>query len=337
MEIRKNYPLREHNTFGLDVQAKYCLELNGEEDLVKLIGNGEFKNEEWLILGEGSDILFTGDFNGLVILNCITGIRIIEQTDDHVLIEVKGGENWHDLVRYTVENGWSGIENLSLIPGTVGAAPMQNIGAYGVEIKDTLVSLSAIDLESGIKKIFSNSDCQFDYRDSIFKRDLKGKYLIDSIILKLNKKHEYNLTYQGVKEKLVEMGGEINPCRISDAIIAIRRAKLPDPEEIGNAGSFFKNPVVDKTQFEQLKKSFPEIRYYKVPDQQYKIPAAWLIDQCGWKGKRIGQTGTFRNQALVLVNYGQASGMEIYQLSKDIQKSVLNKFGIQIHPEVNII
>jgi UDP-N-acetylmuramate dehydrogenase len=336
MEILSDYSLKNHNTFGIDVNAKYFVELENESDIDELTKNHLYHTEERMILGEGSDVLFTKDFEGLVVLNRIKGIDKIKEDSDLVFIKAKGGENWHELVRYTVGNNWYGIENLSLIPGTVGAAPMQNIGAYGVELKDTLVELEAIDLSTGIIKVFCNEDCQFDYRESIFKNNLKGKYLISSITLKLSKKPIFHLKYAGIKEKLEEMDLDKNAKNISDAIVSIRESKLPYPEEIGNAGSFFKNPVIPNDKLEELKEEFPDIKYFEVDENNSKVPAGWLIEQCGWKGKKIGNTGTYKNQALVLVNYGNASGQEIYFLAKKIQESVYEKFDIEIIPEVNI-
>lgn len=338
MDFKPNHSLQTYNTFGIDAKAKLFVEINSKEELFTLLKTAAFKNEPSLFLGGGSNLLLTKDVDGLVIKNNIKGIQIIEEDDSTILIEANSGEVWHDLVLHTIDRNWGGLENLSYIPGTVGAAPIQNIGAYGVELKDTFYALKAINLKTGKEKIFNRDECNFGYRMSLFKQELKGLYFILSVQFKLNKNPLTNVSYGAIKETLI--ANKINRPSIknvSDAVISIRKSKLPDPAEIGNSGSFFKNPIISKEHFLDLQKEFPQIVHYQVDESKIKIPAGWLIEQCGWKGKRIGNTGSHKNQALVLVNYGEASGVEIHQLSKDIQKSVKNKFNIDIEVEVNIL
>jgi len=296
-------------------------------------------NELFLFLGGGSNMLFTKDYEGLVLKNNIKGIQIVEETDEHVFLKAYSGENWHELVLYCVERNWGGIENLSLIPGTVGAAPMQNIGAYGVELEKVFVSLEALNLETLELEIFDEVQCEFGYRESVFKRKLKGQYFIYSVTFRLDKQPEIHAEYGDIKTILAEEGIEWTKAGIKDisqAVIQIRQSKLPDPKQIGNSGSFFKNPVIEQSHFIGLKTQYPEIKGF----EQYngiKVPAAWLIEQCGWKGKKVGHTGSHATQALVLVNYGGATGNEVWQLAQDIIQSVSDKFGIKLEPEVNII
>lgn len=289
------------------------------------------------MLGGGSNILFVNDFEGLVIHLNIKGREIIEENDKEVLIRVGAGENWHETVMYAVDNGWGGIENLSLIPGSVGAAPIQNIGAYGVELEDVFESLEAIDLETGISKTFDKKSCKFGYRDSVFKNELKGKYIITEVTLRLQKDPDVNRTYGALSEHLKEKGiSDPDIKDISETVISIRQSKLPDPAKIGNTGSFFKNPVISEEAFRELQKEYPEIPNYPAGDE-IKIPAAWLIDQCGWKGKQIGDAGVHKAHALVIVNYGNANGGEIIELAEKIRHSVFKKFGVKLIPEVNIV
>ena len=337
MELQNHISLRAYNTFGIDIKADAFIQLRSLEDLQQAISDGLFKSN-YLILGGGSNILFTSDFHGTVIQNSITGITIENETQDAVFISARGGEKWHDLVMFCVERNLGGIENLSLIPGTVGAAPIQNIGAYGVELKDTFFNLTAIDLITGEQKIFSNADCKFGYRTSVFKQELKGKYFIYEIILRLEKNKDVNVNYGAIQHILKEKGVELPGIKdVSDAVIQIRKSKLPDPEILGNAGSFFKNPEIEIAQFDALKKEFPNLPGYPTENNLIKVPAGWLIEQCGWKGKRVGNTGAHKDQALVLVNYGGATGNEIYALALEIVKSVKENFGIEIQPEVNIV
>ncbi|MEA3496219.1 MAG: UDP-N-acetylmuramate dehydrogenase [Bacteroidota bacterium] len=333
MKVLENYSLKKHNTFAVDVNAKYFAEVSSTNDIIKLLS--DFKEIPKLIIGEGSDILFTKDFEGLVIQDRLKGIEVIDQTANNVLLKSSSGEIWHEFVEFCVNNNYCGVENLSLIPGTVGASPIQNIGAYGAELKDVFYSLEAIDLKTFEKKIFTARDCEFDYRWSTFKGKFKNKYFIISVTFKLSKKDCFNIDYLGIKEALGENHKNLSAKKISDAIIKIRKQKLPDVKKLGNAGSFFKNPIIPKAKFEKLKKKFPDLKFYK-HGNKIKIPAAQLIDFCGWKEKRIKNTGVYKNQALVIVNYGNASGKDIYDFSKKIQASVKEKFDVEIIPEVNV-
>ena len=347
MEIIKNYDLTKLNTFGISVRAKFFVELNDELSLKELFISPEFKNNEKLFLGGGSNILFTKDFNGIVILNKLKGIKILEENSESVFIRSMGGEIWHDLVMFTVNGGYWGIENLSLIPGTVGAASVQNIGAYGVELKDTLENVEAYEIKTGKKNIFKKEECEFGYRYSAFKDRLKGKYFITAITLKLSKAGKGNTDYKILQEYLEKNKIEIkNSKDISDAVISIRKSKLPDPLLIGNAGSFFKNVFLEKQEMEVLLKTYPEMPYFEESadakamsgkEGNIKISAAWLIEKCGWKGKRIGNAGVHEKQALVLVNYGGATGEEIKNLSEQIITSVFSKFNLTLEREVNLI
>ncbi|NOT73657.1 MAG: UDP-N-acetylmuramate dehydrogenase [Cyclobacteriaceae bacterium] len=339
ISIRDNISLKHLNTFGIEARAKKFVEVTTREQLQEVIAHPVYKEQRHLILGGGSNILFTKDFDGLVIKSSITGIKAEEQDDDHVLVHAASGENWHSLVMHCIKHNYGGIENLSLIPGTVGASPIQNIGAYGVEIKDVIESVEAIDLLTGQPKVFSNSDCRFNYRESVFKQELKEKYFISSITLRLSRKnHQLNIQYGAIKDVLQQQHIDQPTIEdVSNAVIEIRRSKLPDPLIIGNAGSFFKNPTIDVSQFETLKAQYPSIPSYPADNQKVKIPAGWLIEQCGWKGKRFGNMGVHPQQALVLVNYDDAKGEEIFQLAMKIQSSVKEKFDITIHTEVNII
>jgi UDP-N-acetylmuramate dehydrogenase len=336
--ILKNTSLKAYNTFGLEVKAAFFVEVVSIQDFKDVLQSEIAQSNEILILGGGSNVLFTKDFDGLVIKNNFKGISTEIAEDGEVLVTAESGENWHSLVEFTVKKSLGGLENLSLIPGTVGAAPMQNIGAYGVEIKDVFVSLEALNRETLAIEIFDKEQCKFGYRESIFKHEAKGKYVILSVTFKLSKKHQLNLNYGAIQDTLAEMKIS-NPsiADVSKAVIAIRQSKLPDPAEIGNSGSFFKNPEIGKTQFEKLKELYPTIPSYPISDTIIKVPAAWLIEQAGWKGKRIGDIGVHAKQALVLVNYGDGKGQDIANLSEDIKASVLEKFGIKLNVEVNII
>jgi UDP-N-acetylmuramate dehydrogenase len=336
--ILKNTALKPYNTFGLEANTKLFVEVNSNNELLDLLRSQDFKSNDILILGGGSNILLTKDFDGLVVKNHIKGIEIIEDNDDYVIIRVGSGEVWHSFVMYCVDNGFGGIENLSLIPGTVGAAPMQNIGAYGVEIKDTFIELEAINRQTLEEEKFDNTACKFGYRESVFKNVLKDKYFITHVSFKLQKKPTLKLEYGAIKETLEELNVQTpSIVDVSHAVIKIRQTKLPDPALIGNSGSFFKNPVVSIPVFEKLKKEYPNLPSYPVDESSVKVPAGWLIEQAGWKGKTIGNIGVHKNQALVLVNYGDGSGLEIKKLSEQIQASILEKFGITLHAEVNII
>ena len=337
MNIVPNFSLKHLNSFQIDCKAKYFVEIGLQDDIAALIASKIYQNEDVFILGGGSNVLFTKDFDGLIIHPNFKGIEIHEETSKQIILKVGAGENWEELVDYTVKNEWSGIENLAAIPGNVGAAPVQNIGAYGVELKDAFYSLTAIDLKDGTTKTFQRDDCRFDYRKSIFKSGLRNRYLIISVYLRLNKNVAPNISYEALSDFLKNNALEPNLKNVYESIIKIRASKLPDPKELGNAGSFYKNPVVDSGIFAELKAKFPEIKYFPQPNDSYKLAAAWLIESCGWKGKRLGHVGVHDKQALVLVNYGGGYGSHILELSNQIIESVNQKFGIQLEPEVNIL
>lgn len=337
MNILQNISLKGYNTFGIDKKAKYFSVASSIEELRELLTWAKSEAIEVLILGGGSNILLTQDINSLVIKNEIVGIKVIAETDETVLLEVGAGVIWHDLVSYSIAHNWGGIENLSLIPGTVGASPMQNIGAYGVEIKEVFESLTALDRADLSISNFDADDCQFGYRESVFKHELKNKFVICAVTFRLQKNPEFKVSYGAIQETLAERGvDKLSIKAISDAVISIRQSKLPDPKVIGNAGSFFKNPTLEKSKFEKLKQDYPSIPGYE-NESGVKVPAAWLIEQTGWKGKRVGDVGVHVNQPLVLVNYGNGEGEEIVKLSKSIQESVAEKFGIELSPEVNFL
>ena len=338
MNIIENYPLLKLNTFGVDVKAKYFTSINTINELIEATKTNVFKDLELLILGGGSNILFTKDFDGLVILNNIKGKEIISQNQQSIFLKIGAGENWHELVMYCVDNGWGGIENLSLIPGNTGTAPMQNIGAYGVEIKETFLELEALEISSGKIVKFNNSDCEFGYRESVFKNKMKNQYIILNITLELKKNPVLNINYGDVKA-ILESQNIKNPAikEVSNAIIRIRQSKLPDPKKIGNSGSFFKNPLVSLNQLELIKKNYPNVVNYEINENEFKIAAGWLIERAGWKGKKFNNYGIHEKQALVLVNYGLANGMEIFELSEKIILDIKDKFGITLEREVNII
>lgn len=338
LKIESNKNLKEYNTFGVEALARFFISIHSQKELQAVLSEPKFKNVEKFILGGGSNVLFVNDFNGLVINMDIKGIEKVEEGEEFVIIESGAGVIWHDLVKYCVDNNWGGIENLSLIPGTVGAAPIQNIGAYGVELVDVFESAEAIDIKSTKVRTFEKQDCEFGYRDSVFKRRLKGEYIITSVQLRLSKNPEPNMEYGALRAKLREKSIDSPTIKdLSDAVIEIRTEKLPNPEKIGNAGSFFKNPEIQKEQYDELKSRFSTIPGYPTTDNQIKVPAGWLIEKSGWKGCREGQTGTYKNQALVIVNYGGATSEEILEFAKKIKNSVLEKFGIPLTPEVNLI
>lgn len=337
MEILENYDLSKLNTFGISVNAKFFVEISSEEDLKELFSLHEFKNNKKMFLGGGSNVLFTKDFDGIVILNRLKGIEILNEDTETVVIRSMSGVVWHDLVIFAVDRGYWGIENLSLIPGTVGAAPMQNIGAYGVELKNVLENVETYEIETGEKKIFSKEECELGYRDSIFKNNLRDRYFIYAITLKLSKIEKKNINYKVLKEHLEQNKIEVkNSKDVSDAVASIRRSKLPDPKLIGNAGSFFKNVFVQKEKLEELLKIYPDMPYFK-ENEKTKIPAAWLIEACGWKGKKVGNVGVHHKQALVIVNHSGAKGEEVKNLAEQIIASVNSKFGLTLITEVNLI
>lgn len=336
MKIQKNISLLPYNTFGISVAAPHFAEIHSAEELREALHSGI---HPVFVLGGGSNVLFTQAPEGLVLKNAIRGIEVVRRFKHKTWVTVGGGEVWHEFVLWAVKNGYGGVENLSLIPGSVGAAPVQNIGAYGVELKDIFVGLRAVELATGKEKYFSRADCQFGYRDSFFKKEGKGKYCITAVTLSLTtNKHRINISYGDIR-KTLEASGVAAPtiADVSRAVIQIRSSKLPDPTQIGNCGSFFKNPETDRATLERIQETHPNAPHFDLPDNKVKIPAGWLIEQCGWKGKRVGNTGSYEKQALVLVNYGGATGEEVKNLAYAIIASVEQKFGIRLEPEVNIL
>ena len=335
MQIQSDFSLKNYNTFGIEAKAKQFVSVSSIAELKEIL----VQNNPIFILGGGSNMLLTQDIQKLVLHVNLKGIEIVETNEDFAIVKAQAGENWHEFVLYCIEQNLGGIENLSLIPGNVGTTPIQNIGAYGVEIKDTMLSCEALNLKTLEIETFTNADCQFEYRESIFKKELKNQYIITSVSFKLStKNHKVSTTYGVIGAELQKNNIE-NPTLkdISNAVIAIRQSKLPDPKELGNSGSFFKNPIISKEAYENAKALHPEMPHYVVSETEVKVPAGWLIEQSGFKGKRFGDAGVHKNQALVLVNYGAATGAEIVALSKNIQKTILEKFGIAIEAEVNII
>ncbi len=338
MEFLSDISLKPFNTFGINANAKLFTYLKKEEDVHALLQHPNFLNNSHLVLGGGSNILLTKNVNGLVIKNELFGIEILKETEIDVLVKCAAGEVWHEFVLYCIEKGFAGLENLSLIPGCTGASPMQNIGAYGVEIKDTFYNLDAVEIETGKHVKFSKSDCEFGYRESVFKHKYKNKFIIISVTFLLSKKPTFNIEYGAIKHELELMKlSEVTLKNISTAVINIRKSKLPDPKKIGNSGSFFKNPEVSAEKFKTLKEKFPLLIAYSLPNNNHKLAAGWLIEQCGLKGIKRGDAGIHNLQALVLVNYGKASGKEIYDLSTEVLEKVNEKFGVLLEREVNVI
>lgn len=338
MNITSHTSLKPLNTFGIDVKAKYFIEITTLENLKELICSSQYKNNQTLILGGGSNVLFTKDVEALVIKNNLKGINITNETEDDVFVKCAAGEVWHEFVMWCINKNYAGLENLSLIPGCTGASPMQNIGAYGAEIKDAFYELEAIDAITGEKTIFNNTDCKFGYRESVFKRELKNQFIITSVTFKLSKKPHFNIEYGAIKQELDQMGiTELSIKAISQAVINIRSSKLPNPNEIGNAGSFFKNPEISAAQHHELKSQFPNLVSYPLENKNYKLAAGWLIEQAGLKGYRIGDAGVHKLQALVLVNYANATGSQIYNLSSYVLEQVKQKFNVDLEREVNVI
>ena len=337
MEIISPFSLKNYNTFGIEAKAERFVAVHSVAELATVLKQN--KAEEKFILGGGSNMLLTKDIDALVIHIDLKGKEIIKEDDDFVWVESQAGENWHELVLYTIDHNLGGLENMSLIPGNVGTTPVQNIGAYGAEIKDTFVSCNAMDIHTQEIKTFTNAECKFGYRESIFKNEVKGQYIITSVIFKLTKRnHKINTSYGDITAELAK-NNIIHPTLkdVSNAVIAIRKSKLPDPKELGNSGSFFKNPILLKSDFEKIHQKFPDMKYYEVSETEVKVPAGWLIEQAGFKGKRFGDAGIHKNQALVLVNYGNATGQEILAVAKDVQDTVYRIFGIAIEAEVNIV
>ena len=337
MTLQSNFSLKNYNTFGIEAKAKQFIAVHSLEELKTVLV--ENPTEKKFILGGGSNMLLTQDIEALVIHIDLKGKKIIEENDDFVWVESQAGENWHEFVLWTIDQNFGGLENMSLIPGNVGTTPVQNIGAYGAEIKDHFVSCQAMAITNQKMRTFQNEECHFGYRESIFKNEVKDQYIITSVIFKLTKRHHtINTSYGDILGELKKNNIQ-NPSLkdVSNAVIAIRQSKLPDPKELGNSGSFFKNPIVQKSDFEKIHQQFPEMKYYEVSDTEVKVPAGWLIEQAGFKGKRFGDAGVHKNQALVLVNYGNATGQEILAVSKNIQNTVFKTFGIRIEAEVNVI
>lgn len=336
MHFEEDKSLKEYNTFGIDCKAQYFFSVSSIEELKGALANKP--ESELFILGGGSNMLLTQDLDAFVLHINIKGIEIVKETDEAVLIKVMAGENWHEFVQYCIKNDFGGVENLSLIPGNVGTAPIQNIGAYGAELKDTFVSCTTLEIETLKEREFSKEECAFGYRNSIFKNEAKGKFIITSVTFRLSKKdHKTSTSYGDIQHYLTEKNIEKpNIKDISEAVVSIRQSKLPDPKILGNSGSFFKNPIVNSSAFKEFRIKFPEAPYYEISPTSFKIPAGWLIENAGFKGKRFGDAGVHKNQALVLVNYGNATGAEIWQLAMDIQKKVMETTGIFIEPEVNV-
>ena len=337
MNIQKNYSLLPHNTFGMDVKASVFMEYASVEELKALLEGSSLVEGSWLHIGGGSNLLFTQDYPGTILHSAIKGFEVVGEDEEEVLVRAGAGEVWDDFVAYAVEKGWYGAENLSLIPGEVGASAVQNIGAYGVEAKDLIVKVETLEVETGKARVFVNEECGYAYRESVFKHALKGKYIVTHVTYRLSKTPSYRLDYGNVRSELEKRGCELTLANVRTTIIDIRESKLPDPKVQGNAGSFFMNPIVPRPLFEALLSQYPSMPSYEVDADRVKIPAAWMIDQCGWKGEQLGRAGVHHKQALVLVNCGGATGQEIIALSEEIQRSVFDKFGVRIYPEVNFI
>lgn len=334
--ISRNVDLKQYNTFGISAVAKKFATFSSIPELRAVLSKKE--EEPLLILGGGSNILFTKDFDGLVLQNKIKGFEIVKETDDFTLVKAGAGESWHQFVLHCIENGLGGVENLSLIPGSVGASPMQNIGAYGVEIKDVFNELEAYHIPTGEIQTFNKEDCSFGYRESVFKNEKKGQYIITSVTYALTRNHELNTKYGAIEEELAKMKISSPTIQdVSNAVIAIRSSKLPDPKTIGNAGSFFKNPIVELKDLERIQKVHSTVPNYPAPNGRIKLAAGWLIDQAGWKGRTFESYGVHKKQALVLVNYGACTGNQIFDLSKEIIEDIWDKFGIRLEREVNIM
>jgi UDP-N-acetylmuramate dehydrogenase len=336
-EFKENYCLKKSNSFGIDAKAKYFTAFNSIIEFKDILNSEIYSENKTFILGGGSNILLTKDFDGLILHNRITGTCILEDNEEFTTVEVGSGLNWHDFVKWSVSKELSGIENLALIPGTVGASPVQNIGAYGMEVKDSITKVHAFDIKNRKTKNYTNEECKFTYRNSIFKSELKDKIVISKVEFKLFKKPLNKTNYGDIEEELNSLNLKPSPKHISDAVINIRNRKLPNPAKLGNSGSFFKNPVISTIQFNSLRKDFPKIVGYKISETKMKIAAGWLIEDAGFKGYRDGDAGVHKNQALVLINYGNAKGTDIINLANKIQKNILEKYKIQIEPEVNIL
>ena len=336
MQFQENISLKPYNTFAINATARYFANFKTTESLLAILA--DMPSKKLLVLGGGSNILFTGDFDGVVLKNEFGGIEKVSEDEDFVYVKCGAGENWHQFVLHCIANNWAGVENLSLIPGCTGASPMQNIGAYGVELKDVFHELTAFHVHEKGNYTFRLKDCEFGYRDSVFKRKYKDQFIILDVVFRLYKQPRFNTSYGAIAQELENMGvSTLSISAISQAVVNIRSSKLPDPKDIGNAGSFFKNPSVSAEKYQKLEKKFNGMPAYNNPDGSVKLAAGWLIEQSGWKGYRTGDIGVHAKQALVLVNYGNAKGGEIYELSERIKKSVIEKFGVELEREVNVI
>jgi UDP-N-acetylmuramate dehydrogenase len=337
MEILNNFSLKNYNTFGIEAKAEQFVAVHTVSELKSILEQN--KNQKKFVLGGGSNMLLTKNIEALVIHIDLKGKKILKEDTDYVWVESQAGENWHQFVLWAIDQNFGGLENMSLIPGNVGTTPVQNIGAYGTEIKDTFVSCDAINIENQEIRTFTKEECNFGYRESIFKHEVKDQYIITSVVFKLTKQnHKINTSYGDITAELAKNNITTPGLKdVSNAVIAIRKSKLPDPAELGNSGSFFKNPILLKSDFEKIHQKFPEMRFFDISETEVKVPAGWLIEQAGLKGKRFGDAGVHKNQALVLVNYGGATGQEILDVSKTVQDTVFNTFGIHIEAEVNII
>lgn len=336
--LREHVSLKPYHTFGLAAKARFFCEIDSEPALQALLKSPTFIKYPHVFLGEGSNTLFTQDFPGIVVRLNIKGVQRLAENKEGIYLKVSAGENWHDFVKYTLENHYYGLENLSLIPGSVGAAPVQNIGAYGVEVKDVISQVDAVDVVSGEKRVFENDECYFAYRDSCFKSDLKGRYIITAVSFRLKKQAQLNLDYAGLNESIKKIGLKTpTPLEVSDVVCSLRQEKLPDPKKIKNAGSFFKNPIISKTHYLNLQKQFPEIKSFKLENQEYKVSAGWLIECCGFKGESIGSVGVYEKQALVLINDGGASGKDVHRAITRITEKVDMTFGIFLEVEPTLL
>ncbi|MBR1469951.1 MAG: UDP-N-acetylmuramate dehydrogenase [Prevotella sp.] len=337
MKDIRNYPLLQHNTFGIDAQCRRFIEFSTVSELMAVCTKLTPDDQPLLLLGGGSNLLLTGNFDGTVLHSAIMGVEKMVEEGESVFVRVGSGENWDDFVAFCVENGWYGAENLSLIPGEVGASAVQNIGAYGVEAKDIIERVEAVEIQTGRRVTFENEECDYAYRQSRFKHDWKNRFVVTHVIFRLSTEFQPRLDYGNLRETMQKKGVPVTPQTLRQTIIDIRREKLPDPKEIGSAGSFFMNPMVSMQKYRELAAKFPEMPHYEVDSDRVKIPAGWMIDQCGWKGRSLGRAGVYEKQALVLVNLGGATGAEILHLCETIRADVRQKFGIDIHLEVNIV
>lgn len=336
MTVKENYSLKAHNTFGIDVSTRYFAEYSSVLELKELLSSGIIKSNRLLHIGSGSNLLFINNFDGAILHSNIKTIEVIDEKKDTVLVKAGSGVIWDDFVAYCVENNWYGVENLSLIPGEVGAAAVQNIGAYGIEVKDTIYNVETIEVKTNLEKVFSHEACNYSYRQSIFKKDLKGKYIITHVTFRLKKTSVFHLDYQAIRDSVMA-NGEITLQNVRKTVIKIRQEKLPDPKIFGNAGSFFMNPIISLDKFTEFQKNYPKIPHYIISENEVKIPAGWLIEQCGFKGIAVGNAGVYEKQALVLINLGNATGKDIANLSEKVQNGVEQKFGVRLIPEVNFI